>query len=148
MLIHGLALSGLAARGRPCKGDHRYGPDAGVLRKKIWKNCLRKSRKSLKYKLKRKSEKTGMNAVNENTMKDISKELKKLGDAVATSLGFMVIAIGLYLLVVIVMREIYFHPPEESDEMLSSSCSRGPGIAVQLSTNPTYNWHPSNIYHR
>ena len=109
---------------------------------------MRKSRKSLKYKLKRKSEKTGMNAVNENTMKDISKELKKLGDAVATSLGFMVIAIGLYLLVVIVMREIYFHPPEESGEMLSSSCSRGPGIAVQLSTNPMYNWHPSNIYHR
>ena len=109
---------------------------------------MRKSRKSLKYKLKRKSEKTGMNAVNENTMKDISKELKKLGNAVATSLGFTVIIIGVFLIVVIVMREIYFHPPEESDEMLSSSCSRGPGIAVQLSTNPTYNWHPSNIYHR
>lgn len=89
-----------------------------------------------------------MNAVNENTMKDISKELKKLGDAVATSLGFMVITIGVFLIVVIVMREIYFHPPEESGEMLSSSCSRGPGIAVQLSTNPTYNWHPLNIYHR
>lgn len=89
-----------------------------------------------------------MKTVNENTMKDILKELKKLGDTVATSLGFMVIAIGLFLIVVLVMREIYFHPPEESNERHSNSGSRGPGIAVQLSTNPTYRWHPSNIYHR
>ena len=81
-------------------------------------------------------------------MKDIRKELKKLGDVVATSLGCIVIAIGVILIAVIVMREIYCPPPKESSERPSHSGSRGPGIAVQLSTNPTYRWHPSNVYHR
>lgn len=81
-------------------------------------------------------------------MKDIRKELKKLGDTVATLLGCMVIAIGVFLIVVIAMHAIYCQLPEESSERPSNSGSRGPGIAVQLSTNPTYRWHPSNIYHR
>ncbi len=81
-------------------------------------------------------------------MKDIREELKKLGDVVLTSLGFLVIAIGVFLVVVVVMREIYCKPLEESSERPSHGSSRGPGIAVQLSTNPTYKWHPSNVYHR
>ena len=81
-------------------------------------------------------------------MNDIRKELKKLGDVVATSLGCMVIAIGVILIAVIIMREIYCQPLEESSKRSSHSGSCGPGIALQLSTNPTYKWHPSNVYHR
>ena len=81
-------------------------------------------------------------------MKDIREELKRLGDVVLTSLGFLVIAIGVFLVVVVVMREIYCKPPEESSERSSHGGSRGPSVAVQLSTNPTYKWHPSNVYHR
>ena len=81
-------------------------------------------------------------------MNDIRKELKKLEDTVATLLGCMVIAIGVFLIAVITMHAIYCQPPEESSERPSNSGSRGSGIAVQLSTNPTYRWHPSNIYHR
>ena len=81
-------------------------------------------------------------------MKDIREELKNLGDALATSLGFLAIAISVFLIIVIVMREIYCKPPKENSERPSHSGSRGPGIAVQLSTNPTYKWHPSNVYHR
>ena len=81
-------------------------------------------------------------------MKDIEKELRKLGDAITTSLGCMVLAVGIVLVVVVVMRAIYCQPPEEDHERPSNGGPRGPSIAVQLSTHPTYKWHPSNIYHR
>ncbi len=38
--------------------------------------------------------------------------------------------------------------PMDPYERPSNSGGRGPSISVQLSTNPTYKWHPSNIYHR
>lgn len=40
-------------------------------------------------------------------MKDIGKELCKLGDAVVISLGFIVIEITVFLAVAIIMRAIY-----------------------------------------
>ena len=45
-------------------------------------------------------------------MNDLRGELKKLGDAVATSLGFIVIAIGVFLAIALFMRAIYYCPPE------------------------------------
>lgn len=80
-------------------------------------------------------------------MKDIRKELRELGAELATSLGYMVIAVGVAVMIVFIMHEIYCKPPEESSERSSHGGSRGPGIALQLSTNPTYKWHPSNVYH-
>ena len=81
-------------------------------------------------------------------MKDIREELRKLGDALATLLGCAVLAVGVVVVIAIVMRAIYYRPPEERGDGPSRGGSRGPGIAVQLSTNPTYKWHPSNVYHR
>ena len=81
-------------------------------------------------------------------MKDIEKELRKLGDVAMTSLGYMVFAIGVAAAIVFVMHAIYCQPPEECRERSPSGRSCGPGIAVQMSTNPTYRWHPSNVYHR
>ena len=40
-------------------------------------------------------------------MNDIREELSKLGDAVAISLGFIVIEITVFLVVAIIMRAIY-----------------------------------------
>lgn len=74
-------------------------------------------------------------------------EIKKLGDALATSLGFIVIAVAVALGIVFVMKEIYCCPPEgDCVESLNGVQSRR-SIAVPLATNPTYRWHPSNIYH-
>lgn len=80
-------------------------------------------------------------------MKDIREELKNLGDAVVTSLGFLAIAISVFFIIIIVMHEIYCKPPEESSERPSHGGSRGPGIAVQLITNPVHKWHPLNAHH-
>jgi len=80
-------------------------------------------------------------------VKGIREELGKLGGEVATSLRCAVIAIGVVLVIAIVMRTIYYNPPEERSEGPSHDGSRGPSVAVQLSTNPTYKWHPSNVYH-
>ena len=71
-------------------------------------------------------------------MKDIGKEL---GDAVAISLGFIVIEITVFLAVAIIMRAIYCCPPEELGEASSHSRPHGHG-------NLVHKWHPLNVYHR
>lgn len=81
-------------------------------------------------------------------MKDIREELKNLGDALATSLGFAVIAVGIGIAIVIVMHSIYCQPPEEGRKRSSSGEAHGHGIAMQLITNPVHKWHPLNVYHR
>ena len=80
-------------------------------------------------------------------MKDIRKELRKLVDEAVTSLGYIVFAIGVAAAIVFVMHAIYCQPPEEGRERFPSGGSRGLGIALQMATNPTYRWHPLNIYH-
>ncbi len=81
-------------------------------------------------------------------MKDIRKELRKFGDAVATSLGCAVLAVSVGIAIVIVMHAIYCQPLEEGRERSSSDDQRGHGITVQLITNPVHKWHPLNVYHR
>ena len=80
-------------------------------------------------------------------MNDLRKELKKLGDAVATSLGFIVIAIGVFLAIALFMRAIYCHPHEEHSEVTSCGTSHGSGIPVHLIANPVHKWHPLNVNH-
>ena len=81
-------------------------------------------------------------------MKDIGKELRKLVDAVATSLGCMVIAVAVFLAIAVVMRAIYCCPPEERGEEPSCGTSRGSGVPVHLIANPVHKWHSMNVYHR
>ena len=81
-------------------------------------------------------------------MKDIGKELCKFGDAVATSLGGMVIAVAVFLAIAVVMRAIYCCPPEERGEGPSCGGSRGSGVPVHLIANPVHKWHPANVYHK
>ena len=79
----------------------------------------------------------------------VGDEIRKLGDALATSLGIMVIVVAVFIGIVFVLKEIYCCPPEREDygESPNGVQSRQ-SIAVPLATNPTYKWHPSNIYHR
>ena len=79
-------------------------------------------------------------------MKDIGKELGKLGDAVATSLGCMVIAVAVFLAIAVVMRAIYCCPPEERGEEPSRGGSRG--IPAHLIANPVHRWHPLNVHRK
>ena len=79
-------------------------------------------------------------------MKDIGKELCKFGDAVATSLGCMVIVVAVFLAIAVVMRAIYCYPPEERDEEPSRGGSRG--VPVHLIANPVHKWHPMNVYRK
>ena len=81
-------------------------------------------------------------------MKDIGKELRKLVDVIATSLGCIVIAIGVFIAIVIVMRAIYCCQPEERGEGPSCGTSHGSGVPVHLIANPVHKWHPMNVYHR
>ena len=71
-------------------------------------------------------------------MTDIGKEL---GDAVAISLGFIVIEITVFLAVAIIMRAIYCCPPEERGAASFHSQPHGHG-------NIVHKWHPLNIYHQ
>ena len=80
-------------------------------------------------------------------MKAIKKELMELGDAVATSLGFIVIAICVFLAIALFMRAIYCHPQEEHSEVPSCGTSCGSGIPVHLIANPVHKWHPVNVSH-
>ena len=80
-------------------------------------------------------------------MKDIGKELRELGDAVATSLGFIVIAVAVFLAIALFMRAIYCHPQEEHSEVPSCGTSHGSGIPVHLIANPVHKWHPVNVSH-
>ena len=79
-------------------------------------------------------------------MKDIGKELGKLGDAVATSFGCMVIAVAVFLAIAVVMRAIYCCPPEERGE--EPSCGTSRGVPVHLIANPVHKWHPMNVYRK
>ena len=74
-------------------------------------------------------------------MKDIGKELCKLGDAVVISLGFIVIEITVFLLVALIMRAIYCCPPEERGAASFHSQPHGHG-------NTVHKWHPLNVYHQ
>lgn len=90
-----------------------------------------------------------MMAVDKNTMKDILKELRKLGGTVATLLGCMVIAIGVFLIAVIVMRETYCHPLEEYGVGVSSHGWSGrPGGMIRMLTSPMCNGRLPKVYHR
>lgn len=81
-------------------------------------------------------------------MKDIGKELCKLGDAIATSLGCIVIAVAVFLAIALFMRAIYCRPPEEWGEVSSHSQQHGHGNTVQLIANPVHKWHPLNVHRR
>ena len=74
-------------------------------------------------------------------MKDIGKELCKLGDAVVISLGFIVIEITVFLLVALIMRAIYCCQPEERGAASFHRQPHGHG-------NIVHKWHPLNVYHR
>ena len=80
-------------------------------------------------------------------MNDLRKELRKLGDAVATSLGCIVIAVAVFLAIALFMRAIYCHPQEEHSEVPSCGTSHGSGIPVHLIANPVHKWHPLNVNH-
>lgn len=69
-------------------------------------------------------------------MKDIREELRKLGDAAAISLGFIVIEITVFLVIALIIRAIYCKQPEEHSEAPSYGTSRGSGIPVHLIANP------------
>ena len=71
-------------------------------------------------------------------MNDLREELGKLGDAVATSLGFIVIEIVVFLAIALIMRAIFFCPPEEHSEVPSCGTSHGSGIPVHLIANPLH----------
>lgn len=79
-------------------------------------------------------------------MKDIGEELRKLGDAAAISLGFIVIEITVFLAIALIMRAIYCKPPEERGEGPSHGGMRG--VPVHLIANPVHKWHPMNVYHK
>ena len=79
-------------------------------------------------------------------MKDIGKELRELGDAVATSLGCIVIAVAVFIAIALVMRAIYCCLPEERGEEPSRGGSRG--IPAHLIANPVHKWHPMNVYRK
>ena len=71
-------------------------------------------------------------------MNDLREELGKLGDAVATSLGFIVIEIVVFLAIALIMRAIFFCPPEEHSQAPSYGTSHGSGIQVHLIANPVH----------
>ena len=72
-------------------------------------------------------------------MNDLREELGKLGDAAAISLGFIVIEITVFLAIALIMRAIFFCPPEEHSEVPSCGTSHGSGIPVHLIANPFTN---------
>ena len=71
-------------------------------------------------------------------MNDLKEELGKLGDAAAISLGFIVIEIAVFLAIALIMRAIFFCPPEEHSEVPSYGTSHGSGIPVHLIANPLH----------
>lgn len=74
-------------------------------------------------------------------------EQKGIVGELATSLGFMVIAVGVVIVLALVMKEIYYCPPERDYGKSPNGVQSRQNIAVPLVTNPIYRWHPSNIYH-
>ena len=78
-------------------------------------------------------------------MKDF---IKELGNAVAISLGFIVIEIAVFLVIALIMHAIYCCPPEERSEEPSCRTSHSSGIPVHLIANSLHKWHPLNVYHR
>ena len=81
-------------------------------------------------------------------MKDIGEELRKLGDAAAISLGFIVIEIAVFLAIALIMRAIYYCPPEERGEESSYGTSHGSGVSAHLIANPVNRGRPFSVYHK
>ena len=80
-------------------------------------------------------------------MKDIGKELCKFGDAVATSLGGMVIAVAVFLAIAVVMRAIYCCPPEERGE--GPACGGGArAYMMKMMASPVNRGRPFSGYHK
>ena len=81
-------------------------------------------------------------------MKDIREELRKLGDAAAISLGFIVIEIIVFLAIVLIMRAIYCKPPEERDEGSSHSGSLERAYMINQIANPVNKGRPFSVYRK
>ena len=71
-------------------------------------------------------------------MNDLREELGKLGDAAAISLGFIVIEIAVFLAIALIMRAIYFCPPEEHSEVPFYGTSHDSSVHVHLIANPLH----------
>lgn len=74
-------------------------------------------------------------------------EQKGIVGELATSLGFMIVAVAVVIVLALVMRGIYYCPPERDVGESQNGVQSGRNIAVPLTADPTYRWHPSNIYH-
>ena len=81
-------------------------------------------------------------------MKDIGEELRKLGDAAAISLGFIVIEIAVFLAIALIMRAIYYCPPEECGDGSSHSGSLGRAYMMNQIANPVNGGRPFSVYHK
>ena len=81
-------------------------------------------------------------------MKDIGEELKKLGDAAAISLGFIVIEITVFLAIALIMRAIYCRTPEERGEGSSHSGSLGRAYMINQIANPVNKGQPFSVHHK
>ena len=75
-------------------------------------------------------------------MNDLKEELGKLGDAVATSLGFIVIEIAVFLAIALIMHAIYCRPPEERGDGSSHSGSLGRAYMMNQIANPVNRGRP------
>ena len=81
-------------------------------------------------------------------MKDIREELRKLGDAAAISLGFIVMEITVFLAIVLIMHAIYCRPPEERSDGSSHSGSLGRAYMMNQIANPVNKGRPFSVYHK
>ena len=78
-------------------------------------------------------------------MKDF---IKELGNAVAISLGFIVIEIAVFLAIALIMRAIYCRPPEERGDGSSHSGSLGHAYMMNQIANPVNRGRPFSVYHK
>ena len=81
-------------------------------------------------------------------MKDIGEELRELGDAAAISLGFIVIEIAVFLAIALIMRAIYYCPPEEHGDGSSHSGSLGRAYMMNQIANPINRGRLFSVYHK
>ena len=76
-------------------------------------------------------------------MKDI---IKTIGSWIAALCAAMIVLIVFYVCLVLGPEE---DAAKARKDCIECRCKKhhGSNIGVQLSTNPTYKWHPSNVYH-